>query len=55
MDEISDEYENWPDPIIELPPLNDEKASIQLYHQHHSFSFDEIFLKLANKVDMDEI
>ena len=31
-----------------------EKASVWLYHQCNSFSFFRIFLKLADKVDMDE-
>ena len=32
-----------------------KKASIWHFHQHKSFSFDRIFLKLAYKVDIDEI
>ena len=29
--------------------------SVLLCHQYNTFSFDQIFLKLADKVDMDEI
>ena len=40
--------------MIELHSFIAEKASVWLCHQHNSFSFDQIFLKLADKVDMDE-
>ena len=36
-------------------PLIAEKASVWLFHQHNSISFDPIFLKFADKVDMDKI
>ena len=58
MDEISNEFETWPDQIICLfsnIPLVVEKASIRLCYQHNSFSLDGMFLKLADKVDMYEI
>ena len=32
-----------------------ETVSVLVCHQHNSFSFDWIFLKLADKMDMDEI
>ena len=32
-----------------------EKASVLLCYQHYSFNFDGIYLKLADKVDMDDI
>ena len=41
--------------IIECIPLIVKKAFVCLCHQHNSFSFDRICLKLADKVDMDEI
>ena len=56
-DEFSDEFKTLPDQIINLiyVPLIAEKASVWLCHQHNSFSFDMIFLTLADKVDIDEI
>ena len=47
IDEISDEYKNWPDRII-IPRVA-ENVSFGLSHQHSLFSFDRIFLKLADK------
>ena len=32
-----------------------EKASVCFCHQHKSFNFNQIFLKLADKVDMNQI
>ena len=58
MAEFSDKFENWPDRIINVKsyiPLIPEKASACLCHQHNSFSFARMFLKLADKVEMDEI
>ena len=57
MDKISDEFKNCPDRIINLRvtfPWLLKKYQIDS-HQHNLFSFDQIFLKLADKVDMDEI
>ena len=57
MDKISDVFETLTDWIINLKNyifLIAEKASVWLCHHHNLFSFDWIFLKLANKVDMDE-
>ena len=57
MDEISNKFENWPDRIVNLrvtspwllkKPLFDFVFSM-------SFSFDRMFLKLADKVAMHEI
>ena len=47
-DEISDKYNNWPDRFINL------RVTFPLF-QHNSFSFDQIFLKHADKADMDEM
>ena len=58
MNKISYKFENWPDGPINLMsyvPLIFEKASFSLCHQRNSFSFDQIFLKLSDKEDMDEI
>ena len=58
MDEISNEFKNWPDWIITLritSPLLPQKSLFDFCHQRNSFSFDWIFLKLEDKVDMDEI
>ena len=57
MNEIWIKLENWPNRIINLSyvPLIVENASVCLCHQCNSFSFDWLFLKLADKVDMDEI
>ena len=57
MDEFSDEFETWPDLINNqnYVPLIAEKAPIWLNHQHNTFSFDLIFLKLADKVVMGVI
>ena len=56
MDKISDECENGLDRIINQShvPLIHEKPLFD-YHQHNSFSFDRIFQKLADKMDMEEI
>ena len=32
-----------------------EKASVLLCHQHNSFSFDQIFLKLADNAGIDKM
>ena len=59
MDEISDEFENCPDRIINLKiyfPFSAEKNPLfDSCHQHILFHFNGIFLNLADKVDMDEI
>ena len=50
-------FENWPDRIINLwimAPWLLHKP-IWLCHQHNLFNFDRIFLKLADKVDIDEV
>ena len=41
--------------ILELRPFDCWKSSDWLCHQPKSFSFDQIFLKLADKVNVDEI
>ena len=57
IDKILDQFENWPDRIIyfrvKFPGLLKKKASV--CHYHNLFSFDQIYLKLADKVDMDGI
>ena len=57
MDEISHELENWPDRIINLrvrsPCL--QKKPLFDFVINITFSFDQMFLKLADKMDMDEI
>ena len=55
IDKISDKFENLPDWIIYFSyfPLIAEKAFAWLC-QHNSFSFDQIFMKLADKMDLDE-
>ena len=59
MDEILDEFENWPDQIMDQSYVSDcckgQLASVWLCHQRNLFSFARIFLKLADQVDMDEI
>ena len=58
MDEFLDEFKTWLDQGINLKsysPLIAEKASVWLCHQHYSFSFDWIILKLPGKMGMDEI
>ena len=57
MDGISDVFETWPDRIIYLTyvSLIVKKSLYLTYHQHNLFSFDWIILKLADKVDMDEV
>ena len=58
MDGLSDEFETWPYQIICLRLMSPwllKSAYICLYHQHNSFSFDLVILKLADKVDMDEV
>ena len=55
MDEISYEFEIWPDRIIDLritsPWLLKKSDCLTL---SSAFSFDWIFLKLADKIGMDE-
>ena len=43
--------------ILELHviPTTGEKASVWLCHQGNLFSFHQIFLKFADKMNMDEI
>ena len=55
MYEILDVFVNWPDLIIviELHPLDCSKSLCLTFSS--VFSFNWIFLKLADKVDMDEI
>ena len=61
MDEFSDEFEMSLKPgkigsfLLELHPLIAEKGFVLLCHQYNSFSFDKLFLKLADKEDMVEI
>ena len=57
MHEILDEVENWLDWIIILSyiPLIAEKASVRLCYWHNAFTFDQLFLKFADKVGMDDI
>ena len=56
MDEISDELETWPILMIYLTTTDCwKRASVWLCNQHNTFSFDQIFQKFADKVDMDGI
>ena len=41
--------------ILELLPLIAEKACVGLRHQCSASSFDRIFMKLADQVDMEEV
>ena len=41
--------------ILELFPLIDENVFVWLCHQHNSKNIDQIFLKHADKVDMDSV
>ena len=55
MNEISDEFGTWADWIIRfriISPRLLKKCHFDS-HQHNSFSFVWIFLKLADKVDLD--
>ena len=57
MDEISNRFKNWPDPIVNLNSyvsLFAEKAFVWLCQQYNSFSFDRMCLKLRDNVDMDK-
>ena len=49
MNEFWNEFENWPIPLI------NEQSLFDFCHQHNSLYFDQIFLKLADKVDMNDI
>ena len=53
VEEISDEFENWPDRIINLRVTS--PRLLKLCHQRNLFSFARIFLKLADKVTTDNI
>ena len=49
-------FENWPDKIIYFRVASlDLKKPLFDCHHHNLFSFDQIFLKLADKVDIDGI
>ena len=37
-----------------MSPLLLKKASVWIYHRNNLFNFDWVFLKLADKLDMDE-
>ena len=41
--------------VLEFIPFIAEQASVWLCHQHNSIGFDQMFLKLPEQVDMDEI
>ena len=52
MEEISDEFENWPDRIInfELHPFDCwKKASVWLLSSAKLIQLDQIFLKLVER------
>ena len=57
MDEVSKEFENWPDQIINLrvTPSSYLKKPLFDFDIYVTSCFDQLFLKLADKVDMDEI
>ena len=58
MDTISNNFENCPDRNITLrimSPLIAEKTTDFTLHQHKSFSFNQIFLKLSDKVHMNKL
>ena len=55
MDEISNKFENWPDQIIILTVNSPWLLKKPLFDFANSFSFDQIFLKLADKVGIDVI
>ena len=40
---------------LEIHPFDCWKSPVWLCYQHYLFSFNRIFLKLADKVDMDEV
>ena len=57
IDGIFIKFKTWPDQIICLrvrSPGLLKKLKFD-YHQNNLFSFDWIILKLADKVDMDEV
>ena len=57
MDEISDKFGNWPDRIINLRVTSPWLLKKPLFGFviSMSFRFNHIFLKLADKVDINEI
>ena len=58
MDKISDKFEKRPDPIVNSKvssPWLLKKASVWIYHRYNSFSFDQMFLKRGDNVDINEI
>ena len=57
MDEISDDFKTWPDQIINLRVSSTDcwKKSLFDFVINNAFGFDRIFLKVADKVDMDGI
>ena len=58
MDGLSDKVETWPDRIICLsyfPLILKKKTIFDFKCQYNSFSFNRIILKLADKVDINDI
>ena len=55
MVEISNEFETWPDQIINLSYIPFIAEKVSDCHQHNLLSFDRIFLQLTDKVEMDEV